>query len=171
MMCVRNNNRRGFSLVEFLVYIAVFTLVSAGALSLLLTLQQLVVRNQVHQDVTQNATALFETALYEIRQAEAVDLGHGSLALETTPGHLVLTRGATTTELYLSGDQAWMVVNGGTAKVLTTDDVTVNQLRFFHYDNGVTEEVRVFLELTAVANDVSVTKRFQTGAVLRGSYE
>lgn len=161
--------KQGFSLVEMLVYVAVLMLISAGSITLLLTLADNVERQQANQLVTRSAQSTLERMLKDIRGADAVDTFYS--ALETSPGVLVLTADATTTEYSLTGGQIMLEVDGTVLGPLTEENVTVEGVTFFRYDNSLTELVRVELTLSATVGESTVTETFNASATLRGSYE
>jgi len=160
---------QGFSLVEMLVYVAVLMLVSTGSITLLLTLADNVERQQANQLVTRSAHSALERMLKDIRAANTVDTFYSTL--ETSPGVLVLTAGATTTEYSLTGGQIVLGVNGTTVGPLTEERVSVDGVSFYRYDNTITELVRVELTLSATIGESTVTETFNAAATLRGSYE
>lgn len=153
-----------------LVYISILVLVSGGALTLLFSLSDRMAEQRANQLVTRASESALERILNEIRTADSVDVFYSTL--ESTPGVLTLVDGATTTEFSLSGNTVVMEVNGGVQAPLTDERVSVGSLRFFMYDNTVTEMVRVVLTLSATSSDATtITKTFTTGATLRGSYD
>lgn len=164
-------NNSGFSLVEMLIYIALLILITVSALSLLLTLRSLLDEYRADQKVTESAQAVLERVLYDIRSADAIDTTDPSAVLVDTPGHLVIIRGATVTEFYVSGGRLMVSVNSVELGPLTKESVVVDELRFFTYDNSVTEAIKVAFTLTATVGEANSTASFNGAAVLRGTYD
>lgn len=160
---------QGFTLVEVIVYIVVFTIVSVGSVAVLFSLQEMVYEHRTNQVMTRNAANVFERMLFDIRGAESVNVGASTLGSD--PGSLMLVDGATTTEYTLSGGALLVAVNGGTANPITGDRVTVTNLQFDHYDNTVSEAVRVSITFQADWGTVSTTRSFTNSSVLLSSYE
>lgn len=165
------NNKSGFSLTEMLIYIALLILITVSALSLLLTLRSLLDEYRADQRVTESAQVILERVLYDIRSADAIDTTDPSSVLVNTPGHLVITRGATVTEFYISGGRLMLAVNSVELGPLTKEGVVVDELRFFTYDNSVTEAIKVMFTLTATVGEANSTASFNGSAVLRGTYD
>lgn len=161
-------HKKGFTLVEMLVYIAVMVIVCAAAVTLLFSLGDRITQQRANQLVVRTAQTTIERIMLEVRNAEAVDAGS---VLENNPGTLILDAGATTTQFAVSGGVVEVTVNGGTAEALTSSDVSIEELRFFAYDNTLTELVRVVLTVEATVGDATVSKTFNASGVLRGSYE
>lgn len=164
-------NQSGFSLVEVLVYLAILVTSMVAIVSLLFSLRQLLDVYRSDQLLTQSARAAMERILYEVRESDAIDTIDPDLVLADSPGHLVLLRGATTTEFYIASSTLWVAVNDVMQGPLTKSDVEVSDLRFYSYDNSVTEAVRVQFTMTATAGNSSSTESFNGAAVIRGSYD
>ena len=170
MMPVIKKQNRGFTLTEMLIYLAILLVLSTSVVSLLLSLRGLMNLYLVDQQVTKNAQIAMERMMHELREADNIDTIDPDTTLITSPGHLVLLRGATTTEFYLSNNQIFVSINDVEQGPLTSDEVIVNELRFFSYDNLVTESIRVRFTLTAAMNGATSTETFTNTAVMRGSY-
>jgi type II secretory pathway pseudopilin PulG len=160
---------RGFSLIEMLVYLAILMIVVGASLTLLFTLDDRIREQRANQLVVQSAQSTLEHILSSVRAADVVNTVGSTL--NTTPGVLALTQGATTTTYAIVNGDISVTRNGVSLGSLTDEAVTVSQLRFFSYDNGDTEFVRVVFTLSAQVGDTTVTKTYRGGATLRGSYE
>jgi type II secretory pathway pseudopilin PulG len=160
---------KGFSLVEMLVYVAVLIIVMGGSLTLLFSLSDRIQEQRANQLVVHAAQTTLEHMLLHIRNGDAVDILNSTLT--ANPGELTIINGATTTSYALVSNQVELVQNSTPLGSLTNENVTVQQLRFFRYDNGDTEMVRIVLTLSAQVGETIVTKTFNAGGTLRGSYE
>lgn len=165
--CTRTH--RGFLLIETLVYVAVTVLVTLVTVNMYFSLDDVLLRNKTERMLTNAATVTLERMVRDIRDAITVDTGGSTL--DTSPGVLELTAGATTTRFFLSGGNVVVEVNGVELGPLTSDDVIVEDLLFRHYVGPNTEFVRVEMTLSAASKAASTTKTYYTSAVLRGSYE
>ena len=166
---MQKRSSTGFSLVEMLVYISVLVIVVGASIQILFLLDDRILMQQANQRLVRSSEATFEHILDSVRNADDIDATYSTFVVN--PGVLVLTEGATTTEYERVNNQVQVSVNGVSQGSLTDENVVVNELRFFSYDNGTTKLVRAKLTLTAIAGEVSVTKTFNTSATLRGSYE
>lgn len=164
-----SNPIQGFSLVEVLVYISVFTIVSVGSVGVLFSLQEMVYEHRTNQVMTRNVTSVFERVLFDVRAADSVNVGASTLGSD--PGALTLVAGATTTEYTLSGGALLVSVNGGAANPITGDNTTVTNLQFDHYDNTVSEAVRVSITFQADWGNVTKIRNFTNSSVLLSSYD
>lgn len=164
-----SKNRKGFTLIEVLVYIAVLILAVLVMVSLFLSLSTVLSRNQVERELSQTAQVTLEKMVRDIRAAATADTTVANqLTLQTIGG-------ATTTQFALSGNSVVMNLNGTNLGTLTSNTVSVDDLVFTKYETlGAELEtilVRVALTLSVSTKAASTTQTYYTSAVLRGSYE
>lgn len=164
-----SKNRKGFTLIEVLVYIAVLIIAVLVMVSLFLSLSTVLSRNQVERELSQTAQVTLEKMVRDIRAAATADTTVANqLTLQTIGG-------ATTTQFALSGNSVVMNLNGTNLGTLTSNTVSVDDLVFTKYETlGAELEtilVRVALTLSVSTKAASTTQTYYTSAVLRGSYE
>lgn len=157
----------GFALTEVLIYIAILVLFSVGAISLLLTLSDVLATQKADRLVIEVMNTTVERMLLEIRQAGEVDLAASTL--EDANGVLVLKKGTDTTTISLAAGTVQLSKNGTVLGTLTPKEVTTEQLRFFHYDNGSTETVRIVLKISSLYQ--SNVELLESAAILHASYD
>lgn len=161
--------KKGFSLVEVMVYLAVLVTVSSACVYALVTYSTILAEQKVKRTLTNNAQLALERITREVKNADGVDLVGSTLADPTGTLELLNT-GADVTFSY-NGGSIDVAVAGGPAENLVGSDVNVDSLYFYHYDNGVTELVRTKITLSATSSKSSATETFYGAAVLRGSYD
>ncbi len=160
---------RGFTLVETLVYMAVFVLVAIALVMTFLSFDTVFLRNKLERVVANEAQTSLEYIAQAIRQADSVNTGLSTF--DTASGVLALEGGATSTRIYTSGGLLMLDVEGVTVGPLTSDAVTVEGITFNHQVGTLTDLIRVTLTISADNKAASTTKTFYTSGVLRGSYE
>lgn len=161
--------KRGFSLVETLVYLAVMVLMVTACIGIFSSLNTILARNAVERELTTSASVTLERMLRDLRAADIVDLTPSTF--NVSPGTLTLVQGTTTTAYTLTGGSVFVTVNGASPYPLTGDQVTVDSLVFSRYATSTIELVRVALTLSTHAKAASSTRTFYTSGVLRGAYE
>lgn len=161
--------RRGFSLVEVLVYLAVTVLITVAGVSTYLSLDTVLLRNVTERALTHEASASLERIVRTIRDADQVNVVLSSF--DVSMGSLTLDTISTTTSFSVSGGHLTVSENGVLLGQLTSDTVTVDDLVFTRYTNAETELVRVALTLSVSNKAASSTRTFYTSAVPRGAYE
>jgi type II secretory pathway pseudopilin PulG len=162
--------KAGFTLVEALVYIFIFLLISIGAIGLLFSLDDLFVQYKLKQALLASGNSMMERVLLESREAESVVLADSILA-SSTSGILSLDRDGETLRFEQNGSQLEFYRGGNLETVLGGELIEVVGVTFYHYETaeGV-ELVRVKLELRAVLADWTEEWELNGGVILRGSY-
>lgn len=166
MMSLRtiHQTSRGFTLVEMIVYIAILMLVALGVVAALLSLDDLLAKYRAEQLVFRSSTTVIERVLHDIRKADTV-----TAADSNNPGTLTLSDDGDSASYSLSSGAVRLAQNGSDVGALTENGVTVSELRFYDYAS-TTEFVRMQMTLSATVGESTVTRTFNAGATLRGSY-
>lgn len=162
---------RGATLVELLVYLFLFALLTTGSLTLLFSLSDLFDQYRAKQLVFVSGTALVERVLTEVREADAVSLGD-SIVGSSTAARLSLTKGVDSLVFERATTTAAAVVwdNGQYAGLLHSEAVTVTDMRFYLYQEGNIDLVRVVVTVVATVDDYTETLTLSGGAIVRESY-
>lgn len=134
---MKKNQEKGFTLIEFVVYTALFGLIIVFLFQFMLSVVSHQGRGKIREAVISNTTHVANTIDSEIRRAYGiydpvsqfgVSGGHLSLA---TRGSLPSGESETYTDIYLSSDNKVCVKKESTGVVcITTPDVVVTQLEF-----------------------------------------
>lgn len=166
------HSHRGFTLIETIVYIAIFVTVSIASVSLLFSLQELTTQYRVKQALLVSGSAVLERTLLEVREAWSVVESESILA-STTAAVLTLeiaaVSGTTTAQIEWVGDVVQLVLPTGTQQ-LQRDDVRVDAVTFSAYEANGVEFVRVQLTVSATQRGYTESLTLQGGAIIRGSY-
>lgn len=164
--CVHN---AGFAILEIIVYLAIFVVVTTASVGFLLSLDDFIDQYRLETMLYRSGTNVMEQVLVALRQADSVDLIN---TIEDTPnaGKLVVENVATTTEFAFTGGALNLVINGDEYGDLTNDNVVVDAFTVYHYPYGDNEFVRVRLDITATlsSGEAKSTTLFGS-AVVRGA--
>lgn len=163
------NNKKGFTLVEMLVYISIFILVSGAAIGLLFSLNDLFVQYKLKQNLLSTGTTVMERLLIEVREADSVIVADSTLS-STTAGVLVLDKGTNTVKIIKNGNQLDIYEDNIFSSHLNDSDVEVTGATFYHYIKDGKELVRFRLDLRSVSGSQSEDWTITSGAIIRGSY-
>lgn len=147
----------GFTLVEVLIYIFVFILLSGGALGMFFSLNDLFVQYKARQAVLTSGTAIMERILLEIREADTV--------ITAGADNLTLNNDSSTINIEKISDD--IKVNSIALNASTVDVTSVNFTSYTTAD-GV-NLVRVSLGLSSSLGGQTETWTIYSGAILRGS--
>ena len=160
--------QRGFTMVEMLVYLAIFTVVSTASVGFLISLDEFVGQYKLETALYRSGTNVMEQILLSIRQADEVDLLNSTFNLPAT-GKLTVEHSASSTAFVLNAGALDWTVDGVDLGDMTMDEVVVDGFSVYHYPLTKGEFVRVKLSLTATVGTVTKSITLYGGAVVRGS--
>ncbi|MFZ2303483.1 MAG: hypothetical protein WAV98_01675 [Minisyncoccia bacterium] len=156
---IRHSIQRGFTLVEMIIYIAFFAVLSVLSINATILVMKSFYTLRINQSISQSATTALERMSREIRNAYDIDTLNSTLT--TSPGRLTLLTktdaGAlTTAEFYVTaGNQINMKVGGVDNGSLMTKTVTATNL--------------VFRSITTTNASTTVSKAVKIEMTLRDS--
>lgn len=167
--------KRGFTLVEMVIYVAFFSVLSIVTVNATIMVMKSFYSLRITQSISQSATTALERMTREIRNAYAVDTANSTLT--TNPGRLTLLTkddaGAlTTVEFYMNNSQLNMKVGGVDKGSLVSKTVTMTNLVFRQATSTNSQAVKVEMTLRD-SRDVRLgatkTVKYYDTIVLRGS--
>lgn len=164
----------GYSLVELLVYVAMFAVVAVVVINSLLISTRSFAETRTNRELMHAGFDIVERISREIRQAESVDIP-GS-ALGSHPGTLVLLgsdEDGDDREVGFAVENGAVVLyeNGVSQGALSDAHVEVASLVFRNISTAGADAVRVELSLTRTRGSSSKTADFFDTIILRGSYQ
>lgn len=159
-------NQKGFTLIEMLFYVALFSVVSLILIKAIITMVGSFRETQITSDINQ-ANQIIERVSREIRQADGINTISGSnLKLDTTDA----SGNPATITFTLSGTNLELRENDVLIGNLNSTNVAVNSLSFTQITT--TQSTAVKLTMTVQSNRYGSTRtaNFYDTLVLRGSY-
>ncbi len=171
------NYRKGFSIVEMLIYAAILASVSIFVVNSILMIVKSFNNYRAWRYVNVSGEAAMERITREIKLAD--DIQESTSVFDSSPGSLVLntidpdTESATTMEFYVS-DSSLMIKEGGAAGVaLTPSAVNLTSLIFREVatsTNTKSKAIKIEMEVRSGEGIYQKTEKFYDTAVLRRSY-
>lgn len=159
---------QGFTLVEMLVYLAIFVTVATASVTLMISLSTFVDQYRIETRLYRSGTSIMEQVLLAARQADQVVLTGTELATSTA-GRVQFENSATTTDFILENNTVTLTINGEAQGSLTSSGVVVDGFTVYRYDTTNGELVRVRLDMTSTNNGVTRSLSVQGGAVIRSA--
>lgn len=163
------NIKKGLSLIEVVVYVAIIALILVAVVNLLLSFSSATAKIKNTRTISISAQTTLDRVLQEARAAQRVvfsdsvfNMSPGVLKLEGIGGS------PTTTFSVVSG--RIQIVQGSAPVFLTGGRATVDSLIFRIATTSISESVKIELQVSAGSGNTKVAKNFYTSAVLRGSY-
>src|SRR3989344_1950392 len=152
------NSRRGFTIIELLIFTAIFSIMSVAFLSALVSAIQIQVKQLATSEVNQQSQFLLDTIQYYVQSASLVELPS-----DTATTTLKLRTSSSSTDplyIYLSGDVVYLKqTDSGAAEALTSSKVAVSNLTFTKRANNPGHD-SVNVLFTIAYNAVSQTNSF-----------
>jgi type II secretory pathway pseudopilin PulG len=161
--------RKGFSLVETVVYIGMVIVILVALVNMLLSMSRAYGYLKYSRHLQSSATASVDRMARDIRNSVSIDVVQSTL--DSNPGILTLNTtteagAAQTFQYYISSGVIHVKQDGVDLGPLTLPDVTVNSLIFRKIETGISQAVKIEMTLTAGTR----TANFYDTAILRGSY-
>lgn len=152
--------RSGFTLVELLVFAAVFTLASIGLIATLVTFTASRVRSEGQAEVNQQSLAVLQTIQAYVEQSSLIEMDS---AATTTLKLRMASSSIDPTYIKLSGNTIYLQqTDAGELQPLTSDRVVVSNLDFVKQTNAPGHDsVRVAFTMTYNAG--SALQRYTQG--------
>ncbi|MDO8536904.1 MAG: type II secretion system protein [bacterium] len=163
-------SRRGFTIIELLVFSAIFVLVMISFISILVVITRVQSRQSAVAEVNQQSQFLLQQIQYYIERASLVEL-----AQDTTTSTLKLRMAASSSDptyIYLSGSTVYLrLTDAGAAQALTSGKVNVTALDFRNRSNAPSHD-SVSVSFTVAYNTSNLQQQFSqvlTTAITRVS--
>ena len=167
--------RKGFTLIETLIYIAIVGIVIGGFVAFTFTISDSRNKNYVVQEVQANARVSLNLISQRIMAANGINTG--ASIFDADPGVLSLSMADSSknpTILNLSGDDGQLQIKEGAGDIviITADEVKITNLVFTNL-TGTSDIPNVGVELTVEFNnlgtdvDFNYDQSWQTSVSLR----
>ena len=172
-MSLNYKNKKGFSVLEMVVYVVILSIIFVIVVNTLLVIVRSYSFVKVSIDINSSATISMERMVQEIRRSLSID--DTLTILDSNPGRLVLnstdSMGTPTTfDFYLDSGSLKLDQGGVLTGSLTKDNATVSNLIFRKITTGESEAIKIEMQIDASSGNTSKSEAFQNTAVLRGSY-
>lgn len=162
----KNKYSIGFTLIETVVYVSLFTLISIGVLSSISISSKIYRTARVNNLITQSGNTAMERITRSIRSASSVT---ANSAFGTALGVLeLLNPDGSVTKIYISNGAVVMNENGTLSGNLTNQNLSVPSL--FFYEISTPNGTAIKTDLLVSYTKTGVVKKFQTTTILRNSY-
>lgn len=169
---------KGFSLLETILYLGIFSVMATALLQLSWDILDLGAKDRVSRRVFSDARFMTERINFFIRNAEGIDTGSSSLG----DGKLVLTQPGTsdTVTLEVQNEQLVLTETGNASVVMTGSDARIQSLVFLesgsdtdgsHYvgytiivgSKRYDQDVRASYKMTTTLQSGALIRNAQTG--------
>ena len=160
------NRRKGFSLVEIIIYLGILSVLSIGSITFLISLSGFVKEYRVETALYRSTSNVLEQVEATLRQADTFDAT--SVTNDATNGKLVLKNGAVTTSYIRNGTALELWVGGVNKGNLLNNGVTVTNFTVYKYVTVSGAFVRVRLDLQGTVSGITKSVTLYDSSVIRG---
>ncbi len=165
------NMKKGYSLVEMILYISLLSIFTVIIINSLLSFTQPYRTLLALRIVDDTGINGMERMTRDIRAASIVDVTNSVLGSD--PGVLSLVATAngvsTTTKFYVQNQTLKVNVNGVYVGPLGTANSAITKLVFQELSNGTSTAVKINMTVQATVGPAVKTKIYHTTVILRGS--
>lgn len=170
---MRFNKKSGFTLVEMVIYVAFFSILSALAVGATIMVMKAFYSLRLTQSVNESATVAVERLSREIRSAYDFDTTQSTFG--TNPGRLTLkTKDATgvntTVEFYMDTSNQLGLKEGGVDRgSLVTRNAVFTNLVFWPITTTNSKAIKIEATIQDARSETVQSANFYDTIVLRGS--
>jgi hypothetical protein len=163
----------GFSLLEIVVYVSLFTVISGITLTGLVQTAKSFNGLRSARDIDSTAVQVLGRLSRDIKSADLVDFTQSDFS--TNPGKLtLLTVTASGTPMKVSYDvrngQLYVAENNIDKGALSGGDVNIDGLFFTYVNATQSRGIRIILQMSSKRDSMHTVENFYSTAVMRGSY-
>jgi type II secretory pathway pseudopilin PulG len=167
-----SNSKKGFSLMEMIIYIAILVLILVVVINILFNIISSQKKFKTARSVENSAAYTLDRINREIRDATTIDTA-GSI-FNANPGKLMLNStdsngNARTVEFFISSSTVHIKENGVDLGRLTQADGSVTNLVFTHITNTHSDSVRTVMRVESGTSTNYRAENFYATTILRGS--
>jgi Tfp pilus assembly protein FimT len=164
---------KGYSIVEMLVYLAIFTTVSIFIINSMIVVLGSFATTRTNRDLLESGSITMERISREIRQSKSVDIVNSTLG--SSPGVLQLNStdsagNAMIVKFIVSSGALNLYENGTSIGNLLGQNVSVSSLIFRRIATTNGEAVKIELTLQDTYSKNNQSQNFYNTIILRGEY-
>lgn len=170
---MESQNKKGFSLVEMLVYVALLSLISLTVIEGVLSITRMSSQFVIARDINNSGRIAMEQMVRKIRFANNVDVAQS--IFNNADGKIQFSAldelgNPEVVEFYIDSGKVKMEVDDVGVGYITSKNVVIDELTFFYVANAETESVKIILGITGQKGIQQKSVVFYNTVLLRGGY-
>lgn len=169
----RGRQEGGFSLIEVLLYVAIFSVISVISMNTLFQAIRSFDTLRISRDINDSSVGIMERLTRDIKGSTAVDLANSTFAV--SPGRLTLNTVSAsgtplTVEYYVDASTLRYKEDGVEKGSLMSAKTTIDALVFRYINSGSTIGIKIELHLSSARGGVTKVEHFYDTVLMRGTY-
>ena len=166
-------HRKGFTLIEVLLYVGLFTMLSVMSMGALFQTIKAFNDLRISRDINDSSVKIMERLTRDIKSATSVDIANSTFG--SSPGRLTLSTvnasgTAMTVEYFVTGSSLHIKENGVDVGSLMSSKTLLDALVFYYINTGATVGIKTELHLSSSRGVVTDIDHFYDTCILRGTY-
>jgi type II secretory pathway pseudopilin PulG len=173
-MIYKTNNKKGFTLIETIIYIGGVVLIVGIIADMLFYAYSWYGNLSAKSRVDAVGIALVDRLIDDVRSGQDINASQSLFGANSgVLSMIVLTApSVTVTKRYsIEGDRLAFSENSGPKQYLTPDDLTVSQFRLNQLLSPVGKAVRFVIDISYLTKSGTTTSTYTGMAILRNSYQ
>jgi prepilin-type N-terminal cleavage/methylation domain-containing protein len=163
----------GFSLIEVLLYVAIFSVMSVISMNTLFQAIKSFDSLRISRDINDSSVGIMERLTRDIKGSTGVDLANSTFT--TSPGRLTLSTVSAsgtpmTVEYYVASSMLRYKEDGVDKGSLMSAKTTIDALVFRYINSGSTIGIKIELHLASSRGGVTKVDHFYDTVLMRGTY-
>ena len=167
MNLIKNNFKKGVSIVETVIYVAIFTVMSIVVINSFLVIISSLSVIRMNHELLDSGSISMERISREIRNAKNIDLVN-------TPSNGTVLQIKNTDNIYIKfskdGDNLNLYEGGTLVDNLLTENIKLNSISFTPISTTSSEGVKIQMTLEYSRGRLNKIENFYDTVVLRGGY-
>lgn len=164
--------KKGNTLIEMLVYISIFAVLSIAIVNVLVTMMKSFSEVQAYRDLAEATTVSLERITREIKGATSVDVANSTF--NSSPGILQLNTtdsggAAKTVKFDVSSNQLRLTENGTVTGNIVGGNMSVTSLIFRNITTSKGTAIRIEMTMQNTRGR-TISKNFYSTAIIKGAY-
>lgn len=170
LLQIKLNKKKGISLIEIIIYIAIFSMISILVMNSFIVVLSSFSAVRVNHDLLNSGNNTMEKISREIRQAKNVDLVNSVFNSNSSILTLTAVDGISTVKFIKEGGDLNYYRNGVLVGNLLVEKVSLNAFRLTHIVTTKGEAVVIEITVQSIRGKINKTEKFYNTVVVRGSY-
>lgn len=169
----RRYTQSGFSLIEVLLYVAIFSVMSVISMNTLFQSIRSFDSLRISRDINDSSVGIMERLTRDIKGSTGVDIGNSTFNI--SPGRLTLNTVSAsgtpvTVEYYVAGSVLRYKEDGVDKGSLMSAKTAIDALVFRYINSGSTIGIKIELHLSSARGGVTKVDHFYDTVLMRGTY-
>lgn len=164
-----HNNKKGFSILEILIYLSLFTIISIVVINSFIIVMSTFARIRINHDLLNSGSNVMDRITYEIHQAKNIDIINSSSEVLVL-NNLDSLGNITIVKFIKEGESLNLYRNDVLVGNLLNQNISLNLLSFDNIITTNSEGVKIKIVLAYSSKNIDKVESFYNTVILRGAY-